>query len=61
MQIKGANKMKTDWSGDATKIFKGKVKKQNPINISQYPKGVYLLTIMTGERKKTNTYKIIKL
>ena len=43
------------------KIFEGKVQKQNPINISQYPKGIYLLTIMTGEIKKTNTYKIIKL
>ena len=42
-------------------IFKGKIQKQNPINISQYPKGIYLLTIMTGEIKKTNTYKIIKL
>ena len=42
------------------KIFKGEIQKQNPINISQYPKGIYLLTIMTGEIKKTNTYKIIK-
>ena len=42
-------------------IFKGKVQKKNPINTSQFPKGIYLLTIMTGEIKKTNTYKIIKL
>ena len=42
------------------KIFKGEVQKQNPIDIRQYPKGIYLLTIMTGEIKKTNTYKIIK-
>ena len=48
----------TDITGK--KIFEGKVQKQNPINISQYPKGIYLLTIMTGEIKKTNTYKIIK-
>ena len=43
------------------KIFKGEVQKQNPVNISQYPKGIYLLTVITGEIKKTNTYKIIKL
>lgn len=49
----------TDITGK--KIFEGKVQKQNPIDISQYPKGIYLLTIMTSEIKKTNTYKIIKL
>lgn len=49
----------TDITGK--KIFEGKVQKQNPIDISQYPKGIYLLTIMTGEIKKTDTYKIIKL
>tara|TARA_B100000768_G_scaffold173565_1_gene182964 strand:- start:845 stop:1324 length:480 start_codon:yes stop_codon:yes gene_type:complete len=49
----------TDITGK--KIFKGEVQNQYPINISQYPKGIYLLTIMTGEIKQTNTYKIIKL
>ena len=49
----------TDITGK--KIFKGEVQNQHSINISQYPKGIYILTIMTGEIKKTNTYKIIKL
>ena len=48
----------TDITGK--KIFKGEVQNQYPINISQYTRGIYLLTIMTGEIKKTNTYKIIK-
>ncbi|MDB4496227.1 T9SS type A sorting domain-containing protein [Flavobacteriaceae bacterium] len=42
------------------KLFDGKVQKQTPINMEQYPKGIYLLTTKTGETKKTNTYKLIK-
>tara|TARA_Y100000385_G_C12988311_1_gene591670 strand:- start:682 stop:1164 length:483 start_codon:yes stop_codon:yes gene_type:complete len=48
----------TDVTGK--KIFKGEIQKKNPINFSNYPKGIYLLSIMIGEIKKKNTYKIIK-
>ncbi|WP_397446936.1 T9SS type A sorting domain-containing protein [Polaribacter sp. R77954] len=41
-------------------LFKARIQNKDPINISNYPKGVYLLKITTGQ-KKTNTYKIIKL
>ena len=46
----------TDTAGNWSEHFQN----QYPINISQYTRGIYLLTIMTGEIKKTNTYKIIK-
>lgn len=42
-------------------LFKARIQNKDPINISNYPKGVYLLKILTDQIKKTNTYKIIKL
>jgi len=35
------------------------ITKQTPINVDQYPAGIYLISITTKD-KKTNTYKIIK-
>lgn len=42
-------------------ILNTKIQKEHPINIFNYPKGIYLLKIVTDETKITHTYKIIKL
>lgn len=41
-------------------LFNDKVNKEQPINISSFAKGTYLITVTNTENKKYNTYKIIK-
>jgi len=41
-------------------LFRATVYKEQPINISSFAKGTYLITVTNAENKKYNTYKIIK-
>lgn len=41
-------------------IYSGKINKEQPIDVTSYSKGIYLITIESKEINKKNTYKIIK-
>jgi len=41
-------------------IYSSSINKEEPLDISNYSQGMYLITIQNKENNKTNTYKIIK-
>ena len=41
-------------------IYSSSINKEEPLDISKYSQGMYLVTIENKENNKTNTYKIIK-
>ena len=41
-------------------IYSSSINKEEPLDISNYSQGMYLVTIENKENNKTNTYKIIK-
>ena len=48
----------TDLNGK--QIYSGNIDKDQPLNVSNYTQGIYLVTISNKEANKKNTYKIIK-
>jgi len=42
------------------KVFEGEIRKEQPIEVSNYPPGMYLLTVENKVTRQKNTYKIIK-
>ena len=48
----------TDLNGK--QIYSGTIDKDQPLNVSNYTQGIYLVTISNKEANKKNTYKIIK-
>ena len=48
----------TDLNGK--QIYSGTIDKDQPLNVSNYMQGIYLVTISSKEANKKNTYKIIK-
>jgi hypothetical protein len=48
----------TDLNGK--QIYSGTIEKDQPLNVSNYTQGIYLVTISNKEANKKNTYKIIK-
>ncbi len=41
-------------------LYQGNINKEEPLDVSNYTQGVYLVTIENRTTKKNNTYKIIK-
>ena len=41
-------------------VYSGSIGKDQPLNVSHYTQGMYLVTIEIKETNKNNTYKIIK-
>jgi hypothetical protein len=41
-------------------LYKGSINKDEPLDVSNYTQGMYLVTIENTATKKKNTYKIIK-
>jgi hypothetical protein len=41
-------------------LYQGTIKKEEPLDVSNYTQGMYLLTIENTTTQKKNTYKIIK-
>ncbi len=41
-------------------LYSGKINKEQPLDVSEYTQGMYLVTIENTTTKKKNTYKIIK-
>ena len=48
----------TDLNGK--QIYSGTISKDQPLDVSYYTQGIYLVTIKNKETKTKNTYKIIK-
>jgi hypothetical protein len=48
----------TDLNGK--QIYSGTIGKDQPLDVSNYTQGMYLVTIENKEANKKNTYKIIK-
>ena len=41
-------------------LYKGSINKDEPLDVSNYTQGMYLVTVENKEANKKNTYKIIK-
>ena len=41
-------------------LYQGSINKDEPLDLSNYTQGMYLVTIENKEANKKNTYKIIK-
>jgi hypothetical protein len=41
-------------------LYSGTINKEEPLDVSGYTQGMYLVTIENKEANKKNTYKIIK-
>jgi hypothetical protein len=41
-------------------IYSGSINTTSPLDLGQYPQGMYVVTIENKEANKKNTYKIIK-
>ncbi|MFY7666225.1 T9SS type A sorting domain-containing protein [Flavobacterium sp.] len=41
-------------------LYKGVINKEEALDVSNYTKGIYLVTVENAATKKNNTYKIIK-
>jgi hypothetical protein len=41
-------------------VYSGTISKDQPLDVSNYSQGMYLITIENKEANKKNTYKIIK-
>ena len=48
----------TDLNG--RQIYSGSINTTSPLDLGQYPQGMYLVTIANTETHKNNSYKIIK-
>jgi hypothetical protein len=41
-------------------LYQGTISKDEPVDVSTYTQGIYLVTVENKETQKKNTYKIIK-
>ena len=41
-------------------LYSGTINKEDPLDVSYYTQGIYLVTVKNKETQKKNTYKIIK-
>ena len=41
-------------------LYSGTINKEDPLDVSYYTQGIYLVTVENKETQKKNTYKIIK-